>query len=151
MSQRRTDLLVYGAGVALLIAFAALVYRAQRPVEGVVPIAWDQATCAHCRMHISAPPFAAQLHTSVGEVLNFDDPGCLLSWAEDHPHERPRQIWFRHHQEARWLSESEVSFAPAQETPMGFGLAAVEAGHPGALSLEAAQAQLAAAQPKERR
>jgi hypothetical protein len=85
-------------------------------------------------MLISDPAFAAQIVTADAEVLDFDDPGCLLLHLEEH-HLPPRAIWFHHAREDRWLRGDGVAFVPVGQTPMGYGLGAVEAGTLGAISL----------------
>jgi len=100
--------------------------------------AWDRVACARCHMLVSDPAFAAQLHTPAGEVLFFDDPGCLLLQRAEAPDPEAR-AFFHDSRGARWLSEAEVGFVPVDETPMGHGLAAVaRADTPAALGLEAA-------------
>lgn len=126
----------FSIGLALALAACA-------PPDGPQPIAWDREPCAHCRMLISDPSHAAQLVTQDGEFLSFDDPGCLLSaLAAQEP--RVRALWFHHAREERWLDAAHVAFETGARTPMGFGLAAVDAGAPGALTLEAARARIAA-------
>jgi hypothetical protein len=45
--------------------------------------------------------------------------------------------------EDRWLDAASVAFEPASDSPMGFGLGAVDAGAPGALSLDEARRRVA--------
>jgi hypothetical protein len=91
-------------------------------------------------MLISDPAFAAQLRAEDGSVESFDDPGCLLAQLGARP---PQAIWFHHVREERWIPGDRVAFEPAPSTPMGYGLAAVDAGSDGALDLEAARARVA--------
>jgi copper chaperone NosL len=126
---------------ALLFA-TLLAFPACGPAEGPQPIVYDREPCAHCRMLISEPRFAAQLQTVDGEVESFDDPGCLFARL-DEEHPRVRALWFHHLREDRWLSAEEVGFEPTQKTPMGYGLGAVDADAPGALTLEEARARVA--------
>jgi copper chaperone NosL len=129
--------------VSVLLAAAAL---ACAPPEGPQPIAWDREPCAHCRMLIGDPAFAAQLTTTDGVVSSFDDPGCLLSAEASQPAVRER--WFHHLREDRWIPGDRVGFVRVPRTPMGFGLGAVDAGEPGALSLAEAREAVAAARPR---
>jgi copper chaperone NosL len=124
------------------LAVAALALWACAPAEGPQPIAWDREPCAHCRMLISDPLYAAQLQTAGGEVASFDDPGCLLAALEEHP--EVRALWFHHRSEERWLPGERVGFVVVPRSPMGFGLAAVDADEPGAMSLEEARARVRA-------
>jgi hypothetical protein len=134
---------LHWGGLALLVlgGLSLAVAWAQRPLEGPVPVAWDREACAHCRMHVGEPGFAAQLQTKEGRVLNFDDPGCLLRYeAEAHP--EVHAVYFHHMSEDRWLPRERTAFVRADPTPMGYGLGAVEQGTAGALSPEAALASL---------
>jgi copper chaperone NosL len=120
---------------------AAALLLACGPAQGPVPIVWDAEACAHCRMLISEPAFAAQLVAEDGSVESFDDPGCLLALLSER---RPRAVWFHHLREERWIPGERVAFVPVPRTPMGYGLGAVDAGSEGALGLEAARARIAA-------
>jgi copper chaperone NosL len=115
-----------------------------RTGSGPVAIVYDKEACAHCHMLIGDPRYAAQLVTEAGDVVDFDDPGCLLRYvATVHPH--VRAIWFRDAHADRWLSAEATRFVADPATPMGWGLAAVDARTPGAQTLEQATAQIARA------
>jgi copper chaperone NosL len=110
--------------------------------DGPAAVAWDRVACAHCRMLVSDPRFAAQLQLEDGEVLHFDDPGCLLS-ARAALARPVRAVWFHDSGGEGWIAEADVAFVRGLETPMGYGLAAVRAGSaPGALSVAEALAAL---------
>jgi len=129
--------------VAALAGLGVLVARAQRPPEGVEPVAWDRAACAYCRMHVGDPRFAAQVQTEEGEVLNFDDPGCLMRYAsERHPH--VRAMYFHDERQDLWRPREQTAFVPGASTPMGYGLAATRRGAPGSISYEEAVARVTA-------
>ncbi len=126
---------------ALGLGLWSLLTKANALPTGPVAIVWDREACAHCRMHVGEPGFAAQVQLQDGSVLNFDDPGCLLSWLDKDPPPL-HAVYFHHQREDRWLSREQVGFVPAQHTPMGFGLGAVDKTSSAAIGLEAAQAQL---------
>ncbi len=133
-------------GVALLLAVAigvVLVVRgSQQLPDEIQPIEWHRQSCAHCQMLIGAPPHAAQLITTDGEVLGFDDPGCALRYIDER---RPtvHRLWFHHGTADRWLTDVEVAFTTGATTPMGFGLLAVDRGSPGAIDLATARLRTA--------
>lgn len=127
-ARRPARALVLGGLVAAGLVGAFVL--AQRAPRGPVPVAWDQAACARCRMLVSDPRFAAQLHTREGEVLFFDDPGCLLLWEHEHP-DRARAVYFHHLDEERWVEGEDAVFVPAAPTPMGYGLGVRERPAPG--------------------
>jgi len=75
------------AALALALAVIAgvvLVVRGAQQLPGEVqPIEWHRQACAHCQMLIGEPAHAAQLITSEGEVLGFDDPGCAMRYLDE--------------------------------------------------------------------
>lgn len=125
--------------IVLLGGIAAGVWYLEQPTDGVQPVVWGEATCAHCQMHLGDRHYAAQLQTKKGEVHNFDDPGCLFEWiAANAP--SIKHTYFRHHRRDTWLDYREVGFVEVEEpTPMGYGLGAVrKKKHPEAMSFEKA-------------
>lgn len=142
----RATLLSAAGAAAFLGAVALAAVALQRRPEGpVIPI-WDREACAHCHMHVGEPGFAAQLQTKDGRVHHYDDPGCLLLDME-RLGAGPEDAWFHHASEERWLPGAQAAFASTSPTPMGYGVAAVELGTPGAEPLAAARARLAGRRP----
>lgn len=141
MPSRRT-LRLRAVSLAAAFGAAAVAFAGCAPADGPQPIVYDREACSHCRMLISEARFAAQLETREGEVQSFDDPGCLLAALSDLEPE-VRALWFHHLREDRWLAGAQVAFEETDGTPMGYGLGAVAAGTPGALSLEEARARVA--------
>lgn len=125
------------ATLAAIAAVAVALQRGSTRDDGPRPIAWGEEACAHCRMHISDPRYAAQLLTLSGEASSFDDPGCLLLRLGE-LEEPPVAVYFHHARDDRWLRAPAVAFVRAGPTPMGFDLVAVEPGAAGALDLSEA-------------
>jgi copper chaperone NosL len=133
-----------GTFVPALLAAAVLLALLACAPDGPADVAWDRVACAHCRMLVSDPRFAAQLQLEDGEVLHFDDPGCLLRMRAtlDRP---ARAAWFHDSAGEGWLAERDVAFVRGAATPMGYGFAAVRAGSvPSAQSAQEALAALEA-------
>jgi len=122
---------VAAAGVTILVL------RAQALPEGVRPIVWDKEVCAECAMAVSDPRFAAQLQRLDGVVLNFDDPGCLLRYLDDHKPEI-HALYFHRVEGDEWLDADRVGFKPAAGSPMGYGLGATPRDAPEAISFDEA-------------
>lgn len=130
----------------LLVALVAIVFAFVRfnqvtLLEGPAPVVWDGEVCGHCKMHVGDPRFAAQLQTSEGDVLNFDDPGCLFDYLQSHEGS-VHALYFRNHEGDGWLSESEVGFLPVGDSPMGYGIRAVPEETPEAEDMNWAKAQV---------
>jgi copper chaperone NosL len=47
------------------------------------PISYGHEACSHCKMTIMDKRFAAEIITSKGRAIKFDDFGCLLNWVKD--------------------------------------------------------------------
>lgn len=133
-----------GLALVVLGLGAVLVLRGKSIPDGPEPVAWNRQSCAHCRMAVGEPAHAAQLITTAGDVLFFDDPGCLLRYVDEH-HPAVHRIWFHHAGEDRWLAADDTGFVTGATTPMGFGLAATERTTPGAIGLDQARQVVAGA------
>ncbi len=121
----RKGLRAVAVSVGVLAIAVVLVLRAgTRLPDGPVAVHWDEDTCAECRMHVGDPRFAAQLQTRDGEVLQFDDVGCLFVYL-DRVRPDVHAIYVRDSTADRWLRRGDAAFVPARETPMGYGLAAM--------------------------
>lgn len=131
--------------VAVLLGVGAALVRLNQPTlpSGPVPIVWDGEVCAHCKMHVGDPRFAAQLQADTGDVLSFDDPGCLFDYVAANDVSR-HALYFRDSQSDGWLAESEVGFVSVDDSPMGYGIAAVPKTTSGARGLDWAEAQVQA-------
>lgn len=134
-------LLLAVALVAIVVAFVR--FNQSVPPEGPVSVVWDGEVCGHCKMHVGDPRFAAQLQTAEGSVLNFDDPGCLFDYLAAHD-VSIHALYFRNHAADGWLSQAEVGFVAVDDSPMGYGLAAVPKETAGAQAIDWAKAQVKA-------
>jgi copper chaperone NosL len=138
------------AGTALLVAGAAfLILRLQALPSGPRPVVWDKTSCAECRMAVSEPPYAAQMQTRDGEVLDFDDAGCLFRFVRENDPE-VHAVYFRHLREDRWVPMASVAFVSSGPSPMAYNLGAVDAGEPGAFALEEARDRVLAPRARSR-
>jgi hypothetical protein len=91
--------------------------------EGPLPVPLDRVACARCGMLVGDARFAGQIHTQGGEVLFYDDPGCLPLHAEERRDDL-RAHWFHAQDGERWIPGDEAAFAQGEATPMGYGLGA---------------------------
>ena len=132
-------LLLAIAYVAAAVAFVR--FNQVTLAEGAVPVIWDAEVCAHCKMHVGDPRFAAQLQTTEGDVLNFDDPGCLFDYLESNE-ASIHALYFRNHLDDGWLSDAEVGFVSAEDSPMGYGIRAVRKGTPDAQGIDWAKSRV---------
>jgi copper chaperone NosL len=109
-------------GLSIALALLALACDdAQRPEEPV----WNKQTCAHCRMILSDPRYAAQLTQKDGRRLYFDDVGCLAAYLN---REKPAvtRVWVR--DRGAWHVADELRYTRGHDTPMGFGFVAAAQG-----------------------
>lgn len=140
---RFSDRLLPAALLAVVVAVVGgavtwSVVASSKLPDGPADVVWDKAACAACGMHVGEPPFAAQLIDQSGRLHTFDDPGCLFLFVAEH-HPAVHGIWFRHFTEQRWIAADKAGFVAVEKTPMGFGIAAVDANAPGAIDHDEAR------------
>ena len=135
-------MIVAAVAIAVIALVVSVIARGREVPDGPQPVAWNQQACAHCRMLVGEPAHAAQLITAGGDVLFFDDPGCLMTYLDQHAVAIHR-LWFHDRASERWLGADAAGFVPGATTPMGFGLAATDRTTPGALTLEQARRRVA--------
>jgi copper chaperone NosL len=94
------------------------------------PVHIGSEECAHCRMVITEPQFAAQALNSRGKAFKFDAVECLAAWVTDGEGAGLdlHSLWVADHEEPnRWLSVDDARFlrTDAIHTPMGAGVVAL--------------------------
>lgn len=97
------------------------------------PLAYGVEQCSHCHMTLADPRFSAELVTTTGRVIPFDDIGCLATFLGGNGigTDQISSLWvsefFPPH---RLLAASSAVFlrSDSLHTPMDHGIAAVEPG-----------------------
>ena len=117
--------LVVAIGIALLGVVGGVVFLWPSQRTGAEPITYGRDACAHCRMHISQPGFAAELRDSNGVLTKYDDIGCMLHAMVALHHEVP-EVWVEDHDGGGFVPLLSASLVRAErlETPMGYGIVA---------------------------
>ncbi len=95
---------------------------------------YDRDVCAQCLMGIADQPYAVQAINSSGQVLWFDDIGCLVNYTKTPSwkkfiNNRPYKIWVGNSNGAsgdKWLELQKAYFTYGKHTPMGYGYSAVK-------------------------
>jgi copper chaperone NosL len=137
------------AVVGILVGLGVTLIGGRRIPDGPEPVAWNRQPCAHCRMLVGEPAYAAQLITTEGTVEHFDDHGCLLRYLDEHA-PRVHRLWFHDRDHERWWSGDEVRFvSTTAPTPMGYGLVAVTPSTAAAFDLATARRRLAGPRPQD--
>ena len=129
-----------GADRLTLLGF--LLAAAACGAPGPRPLAYGSETCAHCHMTLLDPRFSAELLTTTGRAIPFDDIGCLGSFvaAGGVPAAQLRSLWvsaFLPPHDLLEVSRAVFLRSPALHTPMDYGIVALVPG-PAADSLRAA-------------
>jgi len=58
----------------------AAVLLAACGVAGPVPLEWNETACTHCHMTLADRRFGAEVITTKGRALQFDDVGCAAEY-----------------------------------------------------------------------
>lgn len=91
------------------------------------PIQFGVQECAHCRMTIADPRFAAQLQTRQGRVYGFDAVECLARFVQGNDLDDGARFWVYSYLPPERRIEAPKAFFLASEglpSPMGGGLSA---------------------------
>jgi copper chaperone NosL len=94
-------------------------------------INYDRDICAQCLMGIAEQPWAVQAINAHGEVLWFDDIGCLNEYMKGDDWKKftegkKVQIWVGDSEhEGKWLDAKKAYYTFGKHTPMGYGYSAV--------------------------
>lgn len=107
----------------VLVAAALLLAACEATDQPKEPV-WGKQACEHCAMVLSDPEHGAQVVTTTGERLYFDDVGCLVAWMLEHP-EAAAHRWVHTADTRTWIAPEAVRFEARDHTPMGFGFVAV--------------------------
>ena len=96
-------------------------------LEAPPKVQWGEEPCAHCRMLISDPRFAAALTLQNGEIRKYDDVGCLLKDYATHKAQVHR-VWVRCYDSDKWLDAQQAWFVRSKglHSPMASCIAAVQ-------------------------
>ena len=95
-------------------------------------INYDRDICVQCLMGIAEQPWAVQAINSHGDVIWFDDIGCLNEYMKGDAWKRFKgdgkvQIWVGDSEhEGKWLDAEKAYYTFGKHTPMGYGYSAVE-------------------------
>jgi copper chaperone NosL len=122
-----------------LIALVLTLVGCKENLDEPPKIRWGEEVCAHCNMIISDKRFAAAITLKSGEVRKYDDLGCLLKEYSKYSGEIHRVWVHRYDGESSgrltclhtcWLDARQACFvqSPSIQSPMGSGIAAVDAG-----------------------
>ncbi|BDY12422.1 hypothetical protein [Hydrogenimonas cancrithermarum] len=84
-------------------------------------------TCPQCHMDLKSMIDSAELVRKNGEVVVFDDPGCMVLWMEAH-HVDPSHVrlWVYSRDMHRWIDATKAHYSQTDPTPMGYGFGAYE-------------------------
>jgi copper chaperone NosL len=116
---------MWRASVAAMVAVAVTACAIEPQ-----PVHLGSEECAHCRMVITEPQFAAQALNSKGKAFKFDAVECLASWVTSGEGSgiELHSLWVADHQEpTSWLRVEDARFlrSDAVHTPMGAGVVAL--------------------------
>ena len=97
------------------------------------PIRYGEASCDHCRMHLTNEQFGAELVTSTSKIYVFDAVECLAAFHLDRPGLSVHSLWVTDFADApRLLAVDRARFlhSPTLRSPMAVNLAAFSPSEP---------------------
>ena len=130
------------SGARALTRLEFLLVAAACGASGPRPLAYGTENCAHCHMTLADPRFSAELLTTTGRGIPFDDVGCLATFIASNgiPADQVRSLWVSEFLPPHALREASSAVFLRNDslhTPMDYGIVALAPG-PRADSLRAA-------------
>lgn len=113
-------------GAALALAAALAAGACQRGAPAPAPLDTRTEACAHCRMAVSDPQFAAQLVAPGEEPRFFDDLGCLRDHLRDARVPPGAVVYVADHRTRAWVPAAAAVYTRVAglQTPMNSHLVA---------------------------
>lgn len=98
-------------------------------VAGPVPLQWGAESCRHCHMTLADPRYGAEIITTHGRALPYDDAGCAaeaIADGEVESGEVGRVFVIDYDRPDRLIPAESASFVRSArfKTPMGSGVVA---------------------------
>ncbi|MDO8896187.1 MAG: hypothetical protein Q7V19_00945 [Bacteroidales bacterium] len=93
-------------------------------------IHFDRDICVLCLMGLADPKYSAQSINTRGDIVWFDDLGCLIFFMESPDWERfggeTAVSYIADSETGEWLKVEEAWYTYGKQTPMGYGYSAVK-------------------------
>lgn len=94
-------------------------------------INWDRDICALCLMGLAEKEYSAQSINQYGEVIWFDDLGCLIYYKEGEDWKRFAEegavkSWIGDCETGAWIEVEKAFYRYGDRTPMGYGYGALK-------------------------
>lgn len=122
-----------GAGAGGLTRLGLLLAAAACGAPGPRPLAYGTEQCTHCHMTLADPRFSAELVTTTGRVIPFDDVGCLATFIATRgiPDEQIHSLWVSEFLPPHTLLDASRAVflrSDSVRTPMDYGIVALAPG-----------------------
>jgi len=115
----------------VVFAIIALVSCSQEADYSPREINWDRDICALCLMGLAEQEYSVQSINQWGEVVWFDDLGCLIYYNESEDWKKFAEdglvkSWIGHCESGEWLEVEQAYYRYGDRTPMGYGYGALK-------------------------
>ncbi len=110
----------------LLVLFAC----SSQPDYSPRKINFDRDVCAMCKMGLTDQKYSVQAINKYGEVMWFDDIGCLFEMMKTGKWKKfakdSVKIWIGDAETGKWIDATKAYYRFGDRTPMGYGYGALE-------------------------
>ncbi len=112
--------------LTILIAYACNTEVDQSAKE----INYDRDICVNCLMGLAEQEYTAQAINEYGEVIWFDDIGCLVEYAKTDNWKKwggeNAKAWIGNCETGKWIDAYSAFYRFGDRTPMGYGYGALK-------------------------
>ncbi len=117
--------------IIFMVSLVALVIScSQEPDYSPRTVNYERDICAQCLMGIADSLWAVQAINAQGDVLWFDDIGCLFEYMQSDNwkkfvNNQKVQLWVGDSENGGWIDAQKAYYNFGKHTPMGYGYSAV--------------------------
>ena len=106
--------------------FICLIYGCGTNQGAPVAINENVDKCTTCNMQVVDSPLATEVLLKNGQVLKFDDIGCMYEWQMANPTAQMNVAYVRDFHTKEWIKREEAFYAhiPTIQTPMAYNVLA---------------------------
>lgn len=85
-------------------------------------------SCTFCKMAISEKRYAAQILDADGQIILFDEIGCMVSYLKSKPQQEIAVMYVTDYDSRRWIAADHAFFVHSSKykTPMSGGIVAFQ-------------------------
>ena len=116
----------------LIVVFIVALYLGCASKVDYTPhkVNYERDVCVQCLMGIAEQKYAVQAINNFGEIVWFDDVGCLIEYMKSDDWKKFKgekvKVWISEADTGEWIDAFSAYYRYGDKTPMGYGYGALK-------------------------